>query len=146
MSTSLFKKPTQKIIRTSTGIANPAGEIARQAGLSSSNTARQLGDITGVIGERSQDAYNQGGLGAVVDLAKRGDLTDPAGIFHPLNDPASPDAPPSITDAAPGSAAAISARDRIRRAAYRAQGRGSTIKVGGLAQSYSGQQKTLLGS
>lgn len=38
------------------------------------------------------------------------------------------------------------ARSRVRRTAYRANGRQSTIKAGMLSDQYSGQQKTLLGS
>lgn len=144
MSTSFFKRFGEKTVRLSTGIANPAGEVARQAGLGTNNTARQLGDITGVTAERTQDAYNQGGLGAVKDLAKSGDLTDPAGILHPLGPgPAAPAAPPSSGNIEP---AALNARDRIRRLVYRSQGRNSTIKVSPTATAYTGQPKALLGS
>lgn len=74
-----------------------------------------------------------------------GGFLDPAGLVDKPNSPAETVLPPPAINPA-DEQSALNARDKIRRLAYRAKGRQSTIKVGALADQYSGQQKQLLGS
>lgn len=123
---------------------SPSAWVADKVGISNKNTLWGLVNPGGVAARNAAEGYDQGGSSAVLNQLRSGDLTDPGGHFHVVGGA-------EVND--PGAAAqedsaqtALRARDRVRRAAYRAQGRASTIKVGSAAEPFTGQQKTLLGS
>lgn len=133
---------SRSTFRNVTRWANPSGMVMDAAGISSSNTARQLLNPGGVAMNNIGDAYQEGGARGVLGALQGGDLTDPGGLFHRRGNPAQVPAPPDM-----GQANTQSARDRVRRAVYRAQGRSSTIRSAyGASNPFNGQPKALLGS
>lgn len=128
-------------------IANPIGSIAHRLGVSNKNEILRAVNPAGlgsIAVDNVNKGYQEGGTSGAWNAIRRGDATDPGGFFHnvggvpDLPDPGAPDQQDSI-------AAGYSARDRIRRLAYRAQGRSSTIKVSPSAAPFSGQPKQLIG-
>lgn len=131
----MSSKKVAKFMRKTNLMSN----IADETGVSKSNFFVRL---TNPADEVLRDTEREGSSG-YTDFLKEGGMTDPGHIFHgdvnETPDPGSPDQ----TATAP---AAQKARDRMRRLAYRAQGRSSTIKVSPSAATYTGEQKALLGS
>lgn len=121
MSTSFFKKAGNYTSRgiLGGGALGDVGRVLDPGGAAIANTQRGKS------------------LNAASALDPGGYLTgDPS----PIPDPGAPPSPASIEPTG------VKARDRIRRQVYRAQGRGSTIKVSPSAAPYTGQPGALLGS
>lgn len=117
--------------------ANFMSNVADKVGVSKSNAFRQVLDPLG----KPMAAAEQGGVSGYTDFVKSGGATDQFNLFHKTPDNSSPEAPPELQD---GASQGNLARDRIRRRAYRAQGRSSTIRSQSLGSFGSGAQ--LLGS
>lgn len=118
-----------------------SSKFKKYTGMSSSNTLGALVDPIRTNATRTYDAYKAGGSDGVLNALKEGEFTDPARAFH--SSPSAPiEPPPTATD---GAAEGSRARDRVRRQAYRAQGRRSTIRTNSMG-SYTGAPAQLLGS
>lgn len=136
---SSLKKAASKFAK----VASPSSWLLDQAGVSDKNAIRQLTNPGALGVKKAGEAYDKGGSKGVWDALRGGDVTDPGGLFHDMSGPIPDPGSPNQTATAPE---AMKARDRIRRLAYRAQGRSSTIKVSPSAGAYTGQPKALLGS
>lgn len=132
----------RNIHKTANVVLNPVGAGIRK-GLGSSNTLGQLADTSGAAWDNLDNAYESGGTDAALDAIKRGDITDPGGLFHKRG---APDQVPEPVKATTGEPEAQKARDRIRKRIYKAQGRQSTIRAGNAFGQFNGQQTQLLGS
>lgn len=86
-------------------------------------------------------------FGAGMERLRKGgsyaDALDPGNVLHPDDQAPITDTPVNQMN---GDIAGNAARDRVRRIAYRAQGRASTIKVSPSAAPFTAQPKALLGS
>lgn len=131
----MSSKGVAKVLRKTNLMSN----IADKTGVSKSNFFVRL---TNPADEVLRDTEREGTSG-YTNFFKEGGLTDPGHVFHgDVNETADP-GQPTTTDS---TTAGYSARDRIRRQVYRAQGRSSTIKVSPSAAPFTGQSKQLLGS
>lgn len=146
---SSAKKKAKGFLRKAAGFVGKgdlAGRIMDRVGIGRSNTLRQILHPAELGISNVANAYAEGGSRGAIEAVRRGDLTDPGHWFHAkpgegeVPDPGAPPSPVNI------SAQAGTARDRIRRMAYRAQGRRSTIRTQGLFGSYTGNTSQLLGS
>jgi len=122
----------------------PVSTFNRKLGIGDGNFFKRALQ-PGEMGLRKlNQGVQEGGARGGLDAIGRGDVTDPGGMFHdmsgPIPDPGAAPGPGNI------SAQAGTARDRVRRQAYRAQGRRSTIRTQGLFGAYTGNQSQLLGS
>lgn len=131
---SLVQKASDVLRKT-----NLLSNIADKTGVSKSNFFVKLTNPA----DQTLRAGQKNGAKGIWDSARSGDGTDPGNIFHSGNDAPIPD--PGAAPTQDATVAGNAARDRIRRLAYRAQGRSSTIKVSPSAAGYSPQPKTLLG-
>lgn len=128
------------------GKGDIAGRLMDKVGIGRSNTLRQILHPAELGISNVANAYAEGGSKGALEAVKRGDLTDPGYWFHTkpgegeVPDPGAPPSPENI------SAQAGTARARVRRMIYRAQGRRSTIRSQGLFGSFTGNQSQLLGS
>jgi hypothetical protein len=115
---SFFKKLKKAFIGANKAViktASPIDSILGKAGVSESNTLRQVLSPA-AAGMRTVDtAYEQGGTDAVKDALRRGDVTDPAGMFHSRGAAHTiAESPPAPTQATAQSAVDTS-RQRRRR-------------------------------
>lgn len=101
------------------------------------STSSTLGTLLDPVGS----GYDKWKAGASLT---GGDVTDPGGFFHNLgtadNSVVAAPSPNNIDNSS------LAARDRVRRAAKRAQGLDSTIRTSPAGAPYTGQPKSLLGS
>jgi len=117
-----MSKPLKKIhnvARKGLGWGSFGRNAMNALGISQSSTIRQLVDPAGgLMGDVNRGEFS-------VDKLKGGDYTDPAGMFHSRG---TPEAVEPIPAPQSGAVEGNKARDRMRRRAYRAQGRASTIR------------------
>lgn len=128
---------SRKIVKNLNSL-NFASNAADALNLSEGNVLRDVTDPAHI----ARNAYIKGGDNAYIDYFRKGGMTDPFYILHYRDAPKVGD--PGQVEQQDAVQAGLSARDRVRRAAYRAQGRQSTIKVNATSP-YTGQPATLLG-